>query len=47
MTWQFESAHVFIELEIADKEMAQNQHVEKGTKNIHYHDTSNAISPVR
>jgi len=47
MTWQVESAHIFIELEIADKQMAQNQHVEEGTKNIHYHDTSNAICPVR
>lgn len=47
MTWQVESDHVFIELEIADKQMAQNQHVEEGTKTIHYHDTSNAICPVR
>jgi hypothetical protein len=47
MTWQVESDHVFIELEVADKQMAQNQHVEEGTKNIHYHDTSKAICPVR
>ena len=46
VTWQVESAHIFIELEIADKGMAYNQHVEEGTKNIHYHDASSKICPI-
>jgi hypothetical protein len=32
VTWKVESDHVFVELEIADKLMAQNQHVEEGTQ---------------
>jgi hypothetical protein len=47
MTWQVESAHVFILLDTADARMAKNQNVEEGTKSIHYHDTSNGICPVR
>jgi hypothetical protein len=47
VTWEVESAHVLVVLDTADKRMAENQHVEEGTKSIHYHDTSNGICPVR
>src|ERR1700683_412183 len=47
VTWEVESAHVFVVLDTADKRMAQNQHVEEGTKSVHYHDTSKEICPVR
>lgn len=47
MIWEVESAHLFIQLDVADKRMAQNQHVEEGTKAIHYDDTSGKICPVR
>src|SRR5216683_6758539 len=43
--WQIEPAHLFIQLDIADKRIAQNQHVEEGTRIIHDSDVSGKICP--
>jgi hypothetical protein len=45
--WEIESDHLVIQLDSADKRMAQNQHVEEGTKSIHYDDVSGKLCPVR
>jgi hypothetical protein len=45
--WELESTHLFIQLDVADKRMAQNQHVEEGTRSVHYSDVSGKLCPVR
>ena len=45
--WDVEPGHLFIQLDVTDKRMAQNQHVPEGTKSIHYDDMSDKICPVR
>ncbi len=46
--WDIESAHLFIQLQVADKRMAHDQHlIEEGTKIIHYDDMSDKVCPVR
>jgi len=45
--WQIEPDHLLIQLDVADKHMAQNRHVEEGTRTIHYSDMSGKICPVR
>lgn len=47
MIWEVKSAHVSIDLVVANKQMAENQHVEEGTKSVHYDDMSGKLCPVR
>jgi hypothetical protein len=47
VVWEVESAHLVIQLDITDKRMAQIQHVEEGTRSVHYDDVSGKICPVR
>jgi hypothetical protein len=46
VVWDVEP-HLFIQLDVADKQMAQNQHLEEGTKSVHYDDMSGKICPAR
>jgi hypothetical protein len=45
--WQIESDHLLIQLDIADKSMAQTRRVEEGTRTVHYSDMSGKICPIR
>jgi len=47
MIWHIESDQLLIQLDVADKRMAQSRHVEEGTRTIHYSDMSGKICPVR
>ena len=47
MIWEVQSDSLFIELDIADRLMAQNQLVEEGTKSVHYTYALNKICPMR
>jgi|ERR1700733_1449501 len=47
MIWHIESDQFLIQLDVADKRMAQSRHVEEGTRTIHYSDMSGKICPVR
>lgn len=47
MIWHIESDTLLIQLDVADKRMAQSRHVEEGARTIHYSDISGKICPVR
>lgn len=47
LTWNVESAHLTIDLEVADKRIAQNRHIEEGARTVHYSDMSGKLCPAR
>jgi len=47
LTWDVEPDHLFIQIDVADNQMALNNRVEEGTKFVHYDDMSDEICPVR